>query len=193
MLCTMSIHNAVFVRSVVDDESMLTDNLPQIAFIGRSNVGKSSVINILTGVKGLARSSNTPGHTKEINFFLINNKYYFVDLPGYGYAKGSFDQQELLRNRILWYFGHKSIQQDIVVLIIDAKVGMTRDDEDMLEYLMEQKKDIVIVANKIDKLAKNDIQKNIAKIQAVSGPHTIVPFSAEKKIGIGTLTDLLMQ
>ncbi len=185
----MKITSAIFSRSVVDDASMVPDNLPQVAFIGRSNVGKSSLINALTETKGLARSSNTPGHTKEINFFLINNTYYFVDLPGYGYAKGSFAHRDLLRNRILWYFGNKHIQQQTVVLIIDAKVGMTADDEDMLTFLLEQKKKVIIVANKIDKLGANDIKKSIAKIQSITGPHLIIPFSAEKKIGVGLLLD----
>lgn len=191
MLSGMNIKSAVFVRSVVDDNSMVEDTLPQVAFIGRSNVGKSSVINALTEKRDLARSSSAPGHTKELNFFLINNKFYLVDLPGYGYAKGSHANQETLRNRILWYFGNKHIEQHKVVLIIDAKVGPTRDDEDMLEYLMEQKKDVIIIANKIDKLKANDIKKSLANITKILGPHTLIPFSAEKKVGIGLLAEAI--
>ncbi len=191
-MSTGNIKNAVFARSVVDDASLPPDTLNQVAFIGRSNVGKSSVINAITGVKNLARSSSAPGFTKEANFFLINNKFYLVDLPGYGYAKGSFSDKELLRNRILWYFGNKKIKQHKVVILIDAKVGVTKDDEDMLEFLMEQKKDVIIVANKIDKLKANDLKKSIEKIKSVIGPHTIIPFSAEKKIGIGVLTTAIL-
>ncbi len=191
MTITKTIKSAIFLKSVVDDKGLPDDTLPQIAFIGRSNVGKSSVINSITGEKNLARSSSAPGFTKEINFFLINNKYYFVDLPGYGYAKGSFADKELLRNRILWYFGNRNISQHKVVLIIDAKVGPTADDQDMLLYLTEQKKDVIIVANKIDKLKANDVKKSIAKIQSIVGPHTIVPFSAEKKVGVGILCEAI--
>jgi GTP-binding protein len=187
-----NIKSAVFARSVVDDSSLPPDTLTHVAFIGRSNVGKSSVINALTGQKNLARSSSAPGFTKEANFFLINNAFYLVDLPGYGYAKGSFSDKELLRNRILWYFGNKKISQYKVVLIIDAKVGPTPDDEDMLLYLQEKKKEVVIVANKIDKLKANDIKKSMAIIEKILGPHLIIPFSAEKKIGIGVLTETIL-
>lgn len=188
----MTIKSAVFSRSVVDDNGLPNDGLLQIAFIGRSNVGKSSIINALTNKKGLARSSSAPGYTKEVNFFLINNKFYFVDLPGYGYAKGSFTDRETLRNRILWYLGDRKITQHKVVLIIDAKVGVTADDEDILRYLQEQKKDVVIVTNKIDKLKANDLKKNIAAIQSVIGPYPVVPFSTDKKIGVSVLTDILL-
>lgn len=188
----MNIKSATFVRSVVDDASMVEDALPQIAFIGRSNVGKSSLINTLTGERGLARSSNTPGRTQELNFFLINKSCYFVDLPGYGYATGSHAHRDLLGDRIRWYFANKNINQPKVVLIIDAKVGPTRDDQDMCTYLMETKKDIILVANKIDKLKKQEVQKSLANITAILGPHTLIPFSAEKKIGVGVLTEAIL-
>lgn len=188
----MNIKSAVFVRSVVDDASMLTDNLPQIAFIGRSNVGKSSLINAITGVNDLARSSNTPGHTRELNFFLINKSCYFVDLPGYGYAQGSHAHRDMLGERIRWYFAHATIPLHKVVLIIDAKVGPTRDDQEMCAYLMETKRDIVIVANKIDKLKANEIKKSLAAITSILGPHTLIPFSAEKKLGVGVLTEAIL-
>lgn len=188
----MNIKSATFVRSVVDDASMVEDTLPQIAFIGRSNVGKSSLINTLTGIKGLARSSNTPGRTQELNFFLINKSCYFVDLPGYGYATGSHAHRDMLGDRIRWYFAHKTINQPKVVLIIDAKVGPTRDDQEMCAYLMETKKDIILVANKIDKLKKNEVAKSLANITKILGPHTLIPFSAEKKIGVGVLTEAIL-
>lgn len=188
----MNIRSATFLKSVVDDTSMVEDSLPQIAFIGRSNVGKSSLINALTGVKDLARSSNTPGRTQELNFFLINKKCYFVDLPGYGYAQGSHAHRDLLGDRIRWYFANTEIPLEKVVLIIDAKVGPTRDDEQMCEYLMETKRDIVIVANKIDKLKANDVKKSLANITSILGPHTLIPFSAEKKVGVGILTEAIL-
>lgn len=188
----MNIKSAEFFKSVVDDNTLPLDDLMQVAFIGRSNVGKSSVINAITGKKGLARSSSTPGHTKEVNFFLINNKFYLVDLPGYGYAKRSLSQKEVIRNRILWYLGNKKISHYKIILIIDSKVGPSPDDEDMLQFLMENKKDIIIVANKIDKLKQNDKKKSLDNIQKILGHHTIVPFSAEKKIGLGVLIDSIV-
>ena len=96
------IKTAEFVKGVVGTDPILKEKIPQIAFVGRSNVGKSSVINALTGKKGLAISSSTPGRTLQLNFFLINEKAYFVDLPGYGYARASLKQAEKMRKMIMW-------------------------------------------------------------------------------------------
>jgi GTP-binding protein len=181
------------LRPVSENDPALTDGKPQIAFIGRSNVGKSSIINAVTGVKNLAKSSSLPGRTQEINFFLINNNIYFVDLPGYGFAKGSFAKREGIKDMILGYFMRTDIKQHTVVLIVDAKVGPTIDDLDMLELFESLGKDIVVVANKIDKLNQSEQKKSIAHIEKKIGPHTIIPFSVLKKIGIGTLTDIVMQ
>jgi len=188
----MNIKSATFLKSVVDDKSLPADTLPQIAFIGRSNVGKSSLINTLTGIKDLARSSNTPGRTQEANFFLINKSTYFVDLPGYGYATGSHAHRDMIGDRIRWYFANTDIPLTKVILIIDAKVGPTKDDEEMLTYLMETRRDIVIVANKIDKLKSSEVKKSLTNITKIFGPHTLIPFSTEKKIGIGFLTEAIL-
>jgi len=186
----MKITSATFARGVTDDRNMVKDNIVQIAFIGRSNVGKSSLLNALVGNKTLARSSSTPGRTQEANFFLINKKMYFVDLPGYGHAHGSFVKKDALWTLIEWYLTSPHLIQQKVVLIIDAKVGMTDDDIYMLGLLEENAKSIVIVANKIDKLTKNERNKSLAAIKEKAGPYMILPFSAKKHIGVKELLKL---
>jgi GTP-binding protein len=183
----MDTQKTYFVRGVTGPEDLPKDTTPHVAFIGRSNVGKSSTINALTNNKSLARTSNTPGRTQEINFFLFMGKIYLVDLPGYGFAKVSKEKKELIKSRILWYFESPAIRQHKVVLIIDAKVGLTADDRDMLELFESYKKDIIILANKIDKLSKNEAFTSLKKIQSIVGPHPVIPFSAEKKIGVQEL------
>ena len=175
------------MRGVINDESMIEDGLPQVAFIGRSNVGKSSVINSLTDTKDLARSSSTPGRTQEVNFFLINDSFYLVDLPGYGYARGSHEERTRIQNRIHWYLLRTHIEKRKTVLIIDVRIGLTENDIAMLKLLEEKNKDIIIVANKIDKLSTNDLKKSLLKIQNMVGEHIVIPYSTTKRIGIKTL------
>src|SRR5881394_1791063 len=122
----MNIKSADFVKGITGDDIILTDNIPQIAFIGRSNVGKSSVINSLANKKAMARSSSSAGRTKEINFFLINKDFYLVDLPGYGFAHGSLDERKNIQQLIYWYLTNPEVEQKKVVLIIDANVGVTQ-------------------------------------------------------------------
>lgn len=187
----MDIKSATFVKSVTNDQNLIKDELPQIAFIGRSNVGKSSVINTVLGRKDLVRSSPTPGFTKEANYFLVNENTYLVDLPGYGYAKGSKDDQAKILELIQWYVFHPEISQEKIVVIIDAKVGPSYDDLGTIKELEKAKKDIVIVVNKIDKLKQGEIHKTLKTIEDLIGPHTTVPYSAEKKIGVEKLREVL--
>ncbi|MCX6755470.1 MAG: ribosome biogenesis GTP-binding protein YihA/YsxC [Candidatus Nomurabacteria bacterium] len=184
----MKITSAKFVKGVVGDDEILGNGIPQIAFIGRSNVGKSSVINSLTGVKDLARTSSFPGRTQEINLFLINTKFYLVDLPGYGYAKMSNAGRDAIAELISSYFFHSTYVQEKVVLIIDAVVGFTDKDLGMLRALEEHDKNIIIVANKIDKLKKSELNKQLKKIGDMTMGHIIIPYSALKKIGIKELS-----
>ena len=111
-----------------------------------------------------------------------------VDLPGYGYAKGSKEAQENIQSLIYWYLLDSNYQQKKVVLIIDANVGVTKNDTDMLYSLKEAGKDIVVVANKIDKLKNSVIQKQLKEIKEVIGDYRVIPYSAEKKIGVSELT-----
>jgi len=188
----MNITSASFIKGVVQEDEILDDGTPQVAFIGRSNVGKSSVINSLAKQKGLARTSSFPGHTQEINIFLINKALYLVDLPGYGFAKASKGTQERLQQLIYWYLLNSDYQQKKIVLIIDAVVGVTQSDLQMLNSLEQAHKSIVIVANKIDKLKKSQVQRQMQAIKDAVGDYKVIAYSAEKNIGVGELTDEIL-
>jgi len=185
----MRITSATFVKGLAGPDEALSDGKPQIAFIGRSNVGKSSVINSLIGVNGLARISHIPGYTRAINLFLINKKFYLADLPGYGYAHASKLGKAHLEELIYWYLLDSNYKQKKVVLIIDAKVGPTDKDLEMLRKLEEKGKDIVVVANKIDKIKKSEYAGKLKNLEYLIGDHKALPYSAEKKIGVGELSE----
>lgn len=185
----MKITSAEFVKGVVGTDDILESNFPQVAFIGRSNSGKSSVLNTLANKKGLAITSSWSGRTQEINVFLINKSLYFVDLPGYGFAKLSKGKQEWLQKLIYWYFFKAPYQQKAVILIIDANIGLTELDKGMFFALLEQGKNIVMVANKIDKIKKILLQQRIQDIQDFVGDCVVIPYSATKKIGVNLLLD----
>jgi len=190
----MSIRTAKFIKSIVgSDELLESREIHQVAFVGRSNVGKSSIINSLTRQKNLARSSSAPGRTREINVFLINKDIYLIDLPGYGFARGSWDAREKLGKLIYWYLFESEYQQKKVVLIIDAKVGPTDDDLKIIKMLDEQDKDVVVVANKVDKIGKSEYQKQKQKIQGLIGERKIIFYSAKMKIGVSELVDEILK
>lgn len=189
----MNIQSAVFVKSVVGADPALDDGRPQVAFIGRSNVGKSSTINSLTKQKGLAITSSFPGRTQQINLFLINKEMYLVDLPGYGFAQMSHDEREELQHLIYWYLLDSHYEQKKVVLIIDANVGLMKDDLEMIYSLEQGRKDIIIVANKVDKIKQSDYKKKMQAIRDKVGMHKIIPYSAEKRIGQHDLLDAILE
>ncbi|MFH0864013.1 MAG: ribosome biogenesis GTP-binding protein YihA/YsxC [Candidatus Gottesmanbacteria bacterium] len=172
---------AKFIKGIIGTDDILYDGKFQVCFMGRSNVGKSTLINTLTQIKDLARSSSDPGKTIRMDFFLINDKYYFVDFPGYGYAKRSQEKREKLAKMILWYLMYSQVKKRLVILIIDAQVGMTPYDLDMLKTLHEEKVDYFIVANKIDKLKMNEKAKQLAKIKSDCGNSNVIPFSSKDK------------
>lgn len=185
----MNIKSAIFVKSAMGTDDIFEDGTPQIAFIGRSNVGKSSVINSLVNQKSLARTSSTPGRTQNINIFLINKAFYLVDLPGYGFAKLPEEMRIQIQKMISWYLFTSNYDFKKVVLIIDAKVGPTRDDVEMLNNLNEDKREVVIIANKVDKIKKSEYESQIQKIRDILDPYKVIPYSAEKKIGVGELLE----
>ena len=187
----MKITSAVFKRGIKGTNDVLDSNIPQIAFIGRSNAGKSSLINSLTNNKKLAIASKTPGRTQEINVFLINSTHYFLDLPGYGFAKTKVEVWEKLGKLIYWYLFDSGYEQT-VVLIIDAEIGPTTDDLQMLTELERAGKDIVIVANKVDKIKKSQYLAQLKKLEQQLPGHTLFPYSSEKKIGIEELRERLL-
>jgi len=178
----MNIKSATFVRGVNGTDPIMEDGRLQVAFIGRSNVGKSSLINSLTGKKDLVRSSPLPGKTREANFFLVNNTTYFVDLPGYGYARMAPKEREHLRRLIFWYL-ETPVANRKVVLIIDAKVGPTDMDVEMLQYLIEHGHEVIVAANKADKVKKSERVRQFKEIQDAITTHIIVPYSSETHEG----------
>jgi len=183
----MNIKSAEFIKGVVGPDDILEMDRPKVAFIGRSNVGKSSVINILTNIKQLARTSSTPGRTQQINVFYINKLFYLIDLPGYGYAKASKLVREKISELIDWYLFTSHYDQQLIVFIVDAHVGLTDDDREMLAALEQAHKPVVIVANKVYKIKPSVYKKSIKLLQETCAPHLVIPFSVKKGIGIGAL------
>jgi GTP-binding protein len=177
----MEIKSAKFIKGIAGTDRILTDDIPQVAFIGRSNVGKSSVINSLVKSNTLVKTGKKPGKTTEINFFMINNKIYFVDLPGYGYAQGGQARIEKIRKLIIWYLTESGSKPRLVILIIDIKAGITDFDRDMLDILRQQEINYLIVANKVDKLNQKEISKEIADIKYNSNEGDIILYSATDK------------
>jgi GTP-binding protein len=188
----MTITSAKFVTGLVGPTDIMTDGTPQVAFIGRSNAGKSSLLNSLTKSKKLAITSKTPGRTKEINVFLINGTHYFMDLPGYGYAKASGATLQKLGELISWYL-FRSEADPVVVVLIDAVVGPTKDDLAMLQDLMDDKKRIVVVANKIDKIKSSKYQNRIRELKRELNGFIIVPYSSKTGAGVEELAQIVLE
>ena len=187
----MKITSAIFKRGVLGDNDILEDGTPQIAFIGRSNAGKSSLLNTITGVKNLAITSKTPGRTQQINVFHINGTHYFMDLPGYGYTKTDTKIFEKLGKLIFWYL-FNSNNNPKVVLLVDSEIGPTDSDLQMLRELEKAGKDIVIVLNKVDKIRKSQYLNQIKKLKVIFNGHKVYPFSSKTKVGMeDLLTELL--
>lgn len=189
----MRITSAKFIKGIVQDDNLLKNGLPQVALIGRSNVGKSSTINALTKQQDLARTSSTPGRTQEINLFLINESFYLVDLPGYGYSSGSKENKEKLFNLVNWYLFMSGYEQKAIVVIIDANIGATENDLEIISALEKRNKNIIIAANKIDKIKKSDYAKQIQIIQDAIGNHKVIPYSSKKRIGINDLAKAITE
>lgn len=167
---------AEFVKSINGTDKIIHEGKPQIVFLGRSNVGKSSLINSLLS-RNIARSSSKPGKTVTIDFFLVNNKYYFVDLPGYGFAHRSKEQLEHFRKMIAWYLFTSAIAHKIVILIVDAVAGITDYDRESIGLFHEHHTNFVIVANKIDKLKMGDRVRRLRAITEEAGATPVIPHS----------------
>jgi GTP-binding protein len=187
-----NILTAEYVTSIQGTNKILEDRKPQVAFLGRSNVGKSSLINSLVS-RQLARSSSKPGKTVNIDFFLINNTYYFVDLPGYGYARVSRDEHDHFRKMIAWYLFRSGVQHKLVVLIVDAVVGVTDYDKESIQLFHDSSKPYVVAANKIDKLKKGERQQHIDAIKKEVGDAPVIPYSSETSEGRAELLKHIFQ
>ena len=170
-----------FLKSVACLNEAPRDQLPEIAFLGRSNVGKSSLINSLLGTK-LARTSSTPGRTQLINFYLVNQKFYFVDCPGYGYAKAP----DSIRNqwhRLMEEYLESREPLKLNVLLLDSRVAPTPLDEQMLEWLMAYQKPLTLVLTKIDKLSSNELREAHRRLQRWTQNSSFIDYSAIQHIG----------
>lgn len=187
----MSIKTAEFIKGIIGTDPVLQDPRKQIVFAGRSNVGKSSIINSLTGRKNLVRSSAEPGKTQEINFFLINKKFYLVDLPGYGFAKLPSKKREKLRKLIIWYLTYSGVAPQKVVLIIDARVGFTDLDKEMFSMLKGCSHPILILANKIDGVKSGVRVKQERFIQKQAEGEEVLFYSAKSGEGKEKLLRIL--
>ena len=182
---TLNLNKAEFLKSAVSPSGFLTADLPCIVFAGKSNVGKSSVINRIVNRKNFARVGASPGKTSQINYFKIDGKLYLVDLPGYGYAKVSKGERDRWGKLMESYFQSAGLIH-LGVQIVDARHKPTADDVTMHDYFVQTGCPVVIVANKLDKLKAREVEPNLAKIRetlSLRDDEIIIPFSAEKGTG----------
>lgn len=192
---SLNVNQAEFVRSAVKAADFPRDRLPQVVFAGRSNVGKSSVINRLLNRKNLARVGAAPGKTTHINYFLIDKKLYLVDLPGYGYAKVSKAEKDRWGKLIESWFADTSLMT-LGVQIVDARHKPTADDCTMAAWFKSCGKPFAIVANKLDKCKRSEIEGNLARIREIlelEEATPVIPFSAEKGDGRQELLNLILE
>ena len=178
----MKVTSTEFLKSSFTEPDWPSGALPEIAFMGRSNVGKSSLINSLLGVKGLARTSSTPGRTQSLNFFLINRKFRFVDLPGFGYARVPKAVKSTWGEMVSSYLAKRS-QLVLSIHIVDSRHEPTKLDLQLHEWLEHSLKPRLIVATKSDKLSKNELKKSLDRSRGVFGEDRIVALSAKTGTG----------
>ena len=184
----MRIHSAEFVTGAVGDKGSPTDGLPEVAFAGRSNVGKSCLINRLVQRRRLAHTSSTPGRTQQLNYYLVNDRLYLVDLPGYGYVRGGLDLRRNLGRLIETYLANREALQ-AVVLLIDARHGPTELDLQMVDTLRSGGRPFLLVLTKADKLSRGKLDRQISRLEEEGHLADLpyLPFSSETGLGRGDL------
>jgi GTP-binding protein len=178
----MQITSAEFIKSAFAETDWPRDSKLEIAFLGRSNVGKSSLINSLLGVRGLARTSSTPGRTQSLNFYLINEKFRLVDLPGYGYARAPKSVKAEWGAAAENYLAKRE-QLVLSIHIVDSRHEPSKQDLQLHEWLEHQQKSHLIIATKSDKLSNNELRKNIAGIERALNIDRVLVYSATTKRG----------
>lgn len=189
------IKNAEFVTSAVRMNQYPVTGHPEVAFVGRSNVGKSTIINTLTNRRKLAKVSNTPGRTRLVNFFLINGQAMLVDLPGYGYAKIS-KTDKAAWGKIIEDYIVNSPNLRRFVLLVDSRHKPTQDDIDMMNYLRYYEKDVVVIGTKLDKLKRNDIKKSeklIRETLQMEKDEPLYLYSSTSKENLQQVIDLVFK
>lgn len=174
----MKITSAEFVKSAFEKPHWPADRRPEVAFLGRSNVGKSSLLNSLLQRKALARTSNTPGRTQSINFFLVNDAFYFVDLPGYGFAKVSKSMKEDWGKMAAEYLGERG-ELSLCIQLVDSRHKPSKLDLQLHEWLVFNQKEHIVVATKSDKLSANELRKQIGLIEKEMPGSEVIPYSTE--------------
>jgi len=183
-MAVLNVNKTEFVKSAASREQFIQSSVPCVAFAGKSNVGKSSVINRLLNRRNFARVGSEPGKTVHVNYFLIDGKLYLVDLPGYGYAKVSRSERERWGRLMEDFFASGLFR--LGVMIVDSRHKPTADDVTMAEWFKASGCPLVVVANKLDKLKKSEIEPNLSLIRAtlaLPDDVHIIPFSAEKGQG----------
>ena len=184
-MAALNVNKAEFIKSAASPNQFIRSSTPSVVFAGKSNVGKSSVINRMLNRKNFARVGASPGKTIHVNYFLIDGRVYFVDLPGYGYAKVSQAERDRWGKLMEQFFAAEGLI-DLGVMIVDARHKPTADDVTMAEWFKNSGCRLVVVANKLDKLKKSEIEPNMALIrQTLDLPEEVllIPFSAEKGQG----------
>lgn len=192
----LNVNKAEFIKSAAAPSQFIQSSVPAVVFAGKSNVGKSSVINRMLNRKNFARVGSEPGKTIHVNYFLIDGKLYFIDLPGYGYAKVSQSERDRWGKLMDDFFAAGLF--DLGVMIVDARHKPTKDDMTMAEWFKSSGCEFVVVANKLDKLKKSEIEPNMSQIRQtleLDDSVRIIPFSAEKGQGrdelMGEITKIL--
>ena len=181
----MQIKNPKFEISAVSKKQYPKGDMPEIILVGKSNVGKSSFINTMVNRKNLARTSNVPGKTRQINFYNMDDKFYFVDLPGYGFSKMSKEEKVVSGKYIEEYLEiGKNIS--LIILLLDIRHKPTEDDMLMYDYILRTNLPFIVLTNKADKIAITKVDAEVEKIKKILGISysTILPFSSERKIYI---------
>ncbi len=189
----MNFNNVSFLISAASQKDFPQNRLPEVAFAGKSNVGKSSVINRILNRKNFARVGDKPGKTIHVNYFTVDQKCYFVDLPGYGYAKVSQAEKDRWGKLMEAYFAAGRI--DLGILIVDSRHAPTNNDITMAQWFIESGCPFVVVANKLDKLKKSEIQPNLQTIREdleLPEDCPVIPFSAEKGTGKDDLVRVIL-
>ncbi len=181
----MLIKNPKFEISAVSKKQYPKGMLPEIVLVGKSNVGKSSFVNTMTNRKSLARTSNVPGKTRQINFYNMDDKFYFVDLPGYGYSKMSKEEKVISGNYIEKYL-EEGQNVSLIILLLDIRHKPTEDDMLMYDYILRSNLPFIVLTNKADKIAITKVDAEVERIKQTLGISysTILPFSSERKIYI---------